>query len=115
MQLTGIRIPDPVIQDITSAQSLLEQLHEKPKPKKLAQALTVNEKLKNLPNVQLFGRRYTPIDREQELGRWKVIVDQLKERDLPIRGQRPPSEVEALALATENEGYRNKLLRSLEA
>ena len=69
----------------------------------------------NLANVQLFDRRYTPIDKEQELGRWKVIVDKLREKDLPIRGQMAPSEVEALAMTKENEWERDRLLRTLEA
>ena len=114
MQLTGIRVPDPAIQKIDSVSILLAQLHEKPKPKKLAQTLTVNKQLNKLPNVQVLGRRYTPIDREQELGRWKVIVNELRERDLPIKGRKAPSEVEAEALAMPEGWERENLLRQLE-
>jgi hypothetical protein len=39
-----------------------------------------------LPNVVLRERRWTPIDREKEVGRWKVIVRELKERGLPVTG-----------------------------
>ena len=124
MQLTGVRMSDPAIQRIHSIKDILEYLHEKPKPKKLAQALEVNKRLRELPNVQLMARRYTPIDQHQELGRWKIIVNELKERDLPITGHQPPSEVEEMAYvkddvqkraryqagSTEDESMRNMLL-----
>lgn len=86
MQLTGQRIPDPAIQDINSAKALYQQLITKPKPKKLAERLTLNEQLVEAPNVQLRHRRWTPIDKEKEVGRWKVIEKELKERDLPVTG-----------------------------
>ena len=86
MQLTGHRIPDPVLQDINSAKALFGRLVTKPKPKKLAECLTLNEQLLELPNVQLRERRWTPIDKEKQVGRWKVIEKELKERDLPVTG-----------------------------
>ena len=86
MQLTGHRIPDVALQDINSAKSLFGQLVTKPKPKKLAERLTLNEQLLELPNVQLRQRRWTPIDKEKEVGRWKVIERELKSRDLPVTG-----------------------------
>ncbi len=86
MQLTGRRIPDPALQDIDSARALLGHLVSKPKPPKLAERLTLKEQLVELPNVQLRERRWTPIDKEKEVGRWKVIVKELKERDLPVTG-----------------------------
>ncbi|KAL8831710.1 MAG: hypothetical protein Q9191_000720 [Dirinaria sp. TL-2023a] len=86
MQLTGHRIPDPAIQDINSAKALVGQLVRKPKPKKLAERLTANGELSNLPNVKLRERRWTPIDKEKEVGRWKVIEEELRKRDLPITG-----------------------------
>ena len=86
MQLTGQRISDPAIQEINSAKALLRHLVAKPKPKKLAERLTLNDQLLELPNVQLRERRWTPIDKEKEVGRWKVIEKELKERDLPVTG-----------------------------
>jgi len=86
MQLTGRRIPDPALQDINSARALLGHLVAKPKPPKLAERLTLKEQLVELPNVQLRERRWTPIDKEKDVGRWKVIVRELKERGLPVTG-----------------------------
>lgn len=86
MQLTGIRIPDPAIADLTSAKALLGHLVRKPKPKKLAERLTVNENLTSLPNIQIMDRRYTPIDKEKEIGRWKIIERELIQRNLPVTG-----------------------------
>lgn len=86
MQLTGIRIPDPAIPDLTSAKTLLGHLIRKPKPKKLADRLLGNEELVGLPNLHIRERRYTPIDREKEIGRWKVIEKELIRRNLPVTG-----------------------------
>ena len=113
MQLTGIRIPDCAVQNIGTVKQLLAALQEKPKPTKLAQVLAVNDKLKKLPNVQLMATRYTPISKEKETGRWKVIVRELKERDLPVTGILPPSEVEDMLLNERSPPKRERLLRQL--
>ena len=88
MQLTGRRIPDPAIDSIDSAKDLLRLLVKKPKPKKLADALLGDEtaRLAMPSNVQIFERRYTPIDKEKEVGRWKVVEKELKRRGLPVTG-----------------------------
>lgn len=86
MQLTGVRIADHAITDINTAKALVGHLVKKPKPKKLAGSLLVNERLTALPNLQIFDRRYTPIDKEKEVGRWKVIVKELEKRGLPVTG-----------------------------
>lgn len=88
MQLTGVRIPDPSIDDINSAKALLGFLVKKPKAKKLAQSLMADENLQNLPNVKIMDRRYTPIDKEKQVGRWKVIEKELKRQGLPVTGGR---------------------------
>ena len=113
MQLTGIRIPDCAIQNIGTVKQLLAALKEKPKATKLAQVLTVNDQLKKLPNVQLMATRYTPISKEKENGRWKVIVKELKERDLPITGTLPPSEIEEMLQSEVSLLKRERLLRQL--
>jgi len=41
----------------------------------------------DLPNVEIRERRYTPIDREKEIGRWKVIEQELEKRGLPVTGK----------------------------
>jgi len=101
MQLTGTRIPDNAIKDITNAKALVGHLVKKPKPKKLAEILLVSESLASLPNLHIMDRRYTPIDREKEVGRWKVIEKELEkgayllqgghEGPVYIRGEATPS------------------------
>jgi len=47
------------------------------------------QKLKaDVPNVSVYPRRQTLIDREQQVGRWKVIEEELNRRDLPVTGTR---------------------------
>ena len=86
MQVTGRRIPDPDIEGIEDSKALLAHLVKKPKPKKLADTLLANE-LVDLPNVEIRDRRYTPIDKEKEVGRWKVIERELRLRGLPVTGK----------------------------
>lgn len=59
----------------------------KPKPKKLAEHLLKDKRLTSLPNVKIMDRRYTPIDKEKEIGRWKVIEEELTRRGLPVTGR----------------------------
>ena len=58
-----------------------------PPPKTLYETLTGLGKLEGLGNVVVNGRRQTPVDREKELGRWKVIERELRDRDLPVVGR----------------------------
>jgi hypothetical protein len=86
MQLTGVRIPDPAIDQCTSTVNLFDTITTKPKPRKLAQLLDESSELESMPNVKLASRRVTPIDKEKELGRWKVIEKELMTRGLPVVG-----------------------------
>ena len=87
MQLTGKRIPDPLIQELNTAKALLGHLLAKPKPRKLADLLVKEDYgLASLPNVEVVPRRFTPIDKEKEIGRWKVIEKELVRRGLPVTG-----------------------------
>jgi hypothetical protein len=54
--------------------------------KKLAEVLEDQKALFALPNVTVHSRRVTPIDREVSVGRWKVIEEELRKRDLPVTG-----------------------------
>ena len=38
-------------------------------------------------NVMVAPRRETPVDKEKEVGRWKVIERELRERGLPVLGR----------------------------
>ena len=87
MQLSGIRIPDPVIRSSNTARVLLKHLITPPKPAKLVEALKQKSDLVDLPNVSIFSRRQTPVDKERKLGRWKVIEEELKKRGLPVFGK----------------------------
>lgn len=60
----------------------------KPKPKTIAELLLAEGKLTSLPNVKIFDKRQTPIHREIEVGRWKVIEEELTVRGLPVTGSR---------------------------
>ena len=84
MQLTGRRIPDPGISAIATPTSLLVHLARQPKPKNIAEALLSSNRVTELGNVQIFDRRYGPIDRETEMGRWKIITEELEKRGLPV-------------------------------
>lgn len=88
MQLTGHRIPDPTISKATTLRDLYETMKTKEPPKKLAQAPELKELKATTPNVAVYKSRRTPIHKEIEVGRWKVISDELIARDLPITGSR---------------------------
>ncbi len=86
LQLTGQRIADAALSNIHDVQGLLAVLVAPPKPKQLAEVLRNKGDLAPLPNVKVYNRRVTPIDKEKMVGRWKVIVGELKKRDLPVTG-----------------------------
>ena len=86
MQLSGRRLADPAIEGISDPKSLLTHLVKKPKTKKLVESLLENETI-NLPHVDIRERRFTPIDQEKEIGRWKIIERELETRGLPVTGK----------------------------
>ncbi|KAK2788562.1 hypothetical protein FQN53_003413 [Emmonsiellopsis sp. PD_33] len=88
-QLTGHRIPDNELASISKASHLLPILAEvsKTKKKKIADELIADGRLASLPNVRIMDRRYTPIDKEMEIGRWKIIEEELERRGLPVTGR----------------------------
>ena len=88
MQLTGNRIPDPIISNASTLADLHNAFKVKEKPKKLAQTEQMQRLKVEAPNVAVHSRRRTPIDKEREVGRWKVIQDELIARDLPVTGSR---------------------------
>lgn len=82
MQLTGTRIPDNAINSSNTIEKLLQHLITPPKPPTLKQALDKNEELLALPNVKVFGKRITSFQKEQNIGRLKVIRQEFKARGL---------------------------------
>lgn len=70
---------------------LLTAASKQPKAPKLAELLLGNEAQKpsdlaDLPNVTVHQSKIGPIDREVQVGRWKVIEAELKKRGLPVTG-----------------------------
>ena len=85
--MTGKRIPDPDISVITTPGALVVHLVKKPKPQRTAEALQQSKPIVQLPNVQILNRRHGSIDRDIEVGRWKVIQKELEKRGLPATGR----------------------------
>ena len=85
-QLTGHRIPDPVIIAPRSLRPIYSYLRwgRDTKPKKIADRLLIKADVINLPNVHIMPRRETPVDKDKRLGRWKIIEAELHSKGLPI-------------------------------
>ncbi|CAK7245677.1 MAG: hypothetical protein STHCBS139747_007262 [Sporothrix thermara] len=86
LQLTGHMLPDAQLATADTVGALLAVLVRPPKAKKLAEELAADGTLASLPNVSVYGRRVTPIDKHKAVGRWKVIVEELEKRELPVTG-----------------------------
>lgn len=89
-QLTGCRIPDPVISSASTVANLYDAVKAKEKPQKLAEMPEVQQLNSELPNVQIHRRKRSMITKEKEVGRWKLIEAELNARDLPVTGTRHP-------------------------
>ncbi|KAJ9656540.1 hypothetical protein H2198_004889 [Neophaeococcomyces mojaviensis] len=92
--LIGRRIPDPLLTTLTQKPTntyrhLVTALNEHlaPKPANVIEKLAMNQTLANQSNVLVFPRRETPVDKEKEVGRWKIIEEELKKRGLPVLGR----------------------------
>ncbi|KAK5732873.1 hypothetical protein LTR17_010146 [Elasticomyces elasticus] len=88
LQLTGKRLPDPAVSLSTTLADLYNHLQLKEQPKKLAQTPQMQRIKLSAPNVKVFTNRQTPIHKEKEIGRWKIIEEELVRRDLPVTGSR---------------------------
>ncbi|PKS10965.1 hypothetical protein jhhlp_002724 [Lomentospora prolificans] len=97
-QLSGHYIPDAKLAPTRTAQHILTLVSKPPKARKLIEVIQqqhqraqmdaskADNDLLNLPNVKVYSRRVTPIDKEVWVGRWKIIEDELRKRDLPVTG-----------------------------
>lgn len=85
-QLTGNLIPDAKLGAARTVKHVLTVASKQPKPPKLAQLLSRRGDVQQLPNVKVHGRKIGPIDKEVAVGRWKVIEEELKKRNLPVTG-----------------------------
>ena len=86
LQLSGHLLPDAKLAGTNTVGALLSVLVKPPKPKKLAEDIQLSGELTKLPNVTVYNRRVTSIDKEKMVGRWKVIAAELEKRDLPVTG-----------------------------
>ncbi|KAI9900515.1 hypothetical protein N3K66_004777 [Trichothecium roseum] len=86
-QLTGTLIPDAKLAAARTIKHLQTLATVPPKKPKLAEVLGGMSEFGDLPNVRLHERKITSIDRENEVGRWKVIKEELERRGLPVSGQ----------------------------
>ncbi|KAK4225737.1 hypothetical protein QBC38DRAFT_420650 [Podospora fimiseda] len=85
-RLTGHIIPDGKLVAITNIDGLVKAVVTPPKPAKLAELVEKKALFSELPNVKVFPRRVTPIDKEKMVGRWKIIARELQEHGLPLTG-----------------------------
>ena len=86
-QLTGQLVPDHQLQSITTVQSLLHTLKKPPKPATLTQELQERHPdLRDLPNVTVAPKRVTRGDKEIALGRFKLMQEEFKKRQIPAYG-----------------------------
>ncbi|KAF2085014.1 hypothetical protein K490DRAFT_68215 [Saccharata proteae CBS 121410] len=81
-QLTGLRIPDPVIGAATTVRGFINRIKPSEKPKKLAAVLQKESKLPDLINVTIKQKKVSNEAKWQQMGRWKVIKEELKKRNL---------------------------------
>lgn len=85
-RLTGHIIPDAKMISVSTVGALLTQISTPPKAKKLFEVVQQKGAFQELPNVRVFPRRVTPIDKEKMVGRWKLIKQELEDRGLPVTG-----------------------------
>ena len=87
LQITGMRVPDYAISSSTMA-DLYNRLRRLEKPKKVAETPQLQRLKIDAPNVNVFPTRRSSIDKERDIGRWKVIEEELVRRNLPVTGAR---------------------------
>ncbi|KAM0440053.1 hypothetical protein ACHAPT_001156 [Fusarium lateritium] len=86
-QLTGRLISDVKLGAARTPHHFLAlTINPTKRGKKLAEILEIRSELPSLPNVKVHSKRVGPIDREIAVGRWKVIEEELRKRDLPVTG-----------------------------
>ncbi|KAI0969449.1 ribosomal subunit 39S-domain-containing protein [Xylaria arbuscula] len=86
-QLTGQRVPDHQLESISTVQTLLHTLKKPSKPATLTQELQKRHPdLLDLPNVTFAPKRVTRGDKEIALGRFKLMQEEFKKRQLPVYG-----------------------------
>lgn len=85
MKRTGRRISDSHFAASTTAGALFNNLQKRRDTEKLAKLITKEQRL-SFPNVTLKERKVSPYHEDAELGRWKIIREELEKRYLPEFG-----------------------------
>lgn len=85
-QLTGNLVSDAKLGAARTVKNILTVAAKQPKPTKLAEILETKTDLGELANVRIHSKKIGPIYKEIEVGRWKVIEEELKKRGLPVKG-----------------------------
>ncbi|KAI1208632.1 ribosomal subunit 39S-domain-containing protein [Annulohypoxylon truncatum] len=86
-QLTGHLVQDFQLAGITSVKTLLHVVLKPPKPKTLTMEIQERRQdLVQLPNVTVATKRITRGDKAKAIGRYKLIEEEYKKRDLPLIG-----------------------------
>lgn len=90
LQLTSHRLSDHNLSTSATLADLWSHYAVPTTPAKLAHTKPLQKLATNpqTPNVTVHTRRQTPIDREKNVGRWKVIEEELVQRGLPVTGTR---------------------------
>lgn len=88
IQLTGARPSDFLISSATTLEGLYNAFKAKEPAKKLAQTEQMKTMNVEIPNVTVHGKKRTLITKEKAVGRWKLIEEELMNRDLPVTGSR---------------------------
>ncbi|KAG8169413.1 hypothetical protein KVR01_000158 [Diaporthe batatas] len=86
LQLTGHAVPDSKLLSVHTAGQLVALLVKPEPPTRVAEALEQQGRLAGLANVRVHATRRTPVHKHQEVGRWKVIVEELERRKMPATG-----------------------------
>ncbi|KAI1446071.1 ribosomal subunit 39S-domain-containing protein [Annulohypoxylon stygium] len=86
-QLTGHLVQDFKLSGINNVQTLLHVVLKPPKPKTLTMEIQERRQdLVQLPNVQVATKRVTRGDKEKAVGRFKLIEEEYRKRELPLKG-----------------------------
>ncbi|KAK0644196.1 hypothetical protein B0T16DRAFT_447920 [Cercophora newfieldiana] len=85
-KLTGHVIPDGKLVGVDTIGALVARIVKPPKAKKLVEDIKAKGDLLELPNVHVYPRRITPVDKQNMVGRWKIIERELQKRGLPVLG-----------------------------
>ncbi|KAI0017998.1 hypothetical protein F4780DRAFT_563272 [Xylariomycetidae sp. FL0641] len=108
-QLSGQLVADHHLPAIKDVRTLLNIAQKPPKPKKLVDQIEQHQpELLSLPNVAMSPKRITRGDREVVVGRFKLIQEEWRKRDLPLHGVGDAEKNWEIAHLQGRESFRGK-------